>query len=79
MFVVIMSFHVMMSVPAIRVIFSRIVSQNVNFCCDFSGVTHRPTYMYFSSHPINCSNKNVCSRLFVRLCCAIQISKFETF
>ena len=33
------SFHVMLSVSAIRVIFSRIVSQNVNFCCDFSGMT----------------------------------------
>ena len=40
MFVEMMSFHVMMSVSAIRVIFSHMVSQNVNFCCDFSGVTH---------------------------------------
>ena len=64
------SIHVnMMSVSAIRVIFSRKVSQNVNFCCDFSGVTHtyfktqRPNY--FSSNPIIYSDKNAGTRLHV--------------
>ena len=40
-------------------------------------ITQRPTY--FSLHPINCNDKNVQTRLFVRLCCVIKISKFETF
>ena len=60
--------HVRVSVSAVRVIFSRTVSQNAKFCCNFGGVTHfynpAPLLFHLLSNKLQrqeCADASVCS------------------
>ena len=43
MFVKLMAFYFINLIAVLSVMFSHIFAENINFCCDFRSVTHRPT------------------------------------